>query len=112
MTQFSHHSFRRSMATTLHGSGASLNQIKMAGGWRSTAVVEGYVETSIGEKRKSAQMLSVTSQNNEQPLKLQVLSKAQEVAVAEKDSPESYTDMFKRGGIVFSNCSNCSITFN
>lgn len=46
------HCFRRSSATLLADSGASMSTIKRHGGWKSATVVEGYIEGSIANKRK------------------------------------------------------------
>ena len=55
---YTHHSLRRSMASQLHTNGATRLSIKYAGGWRCDKVVEGYVISSVGEKRRTAQMVS------------------------------------------------------
>lgn len=44
------HCFRRSSATLLADSGADLTSLKRHGGWRSSAVAEGYIEESIEKK--------------------------------------------------------------
>ena len=46
------------MASQLHTNGATRLNIKYVGGWRCDKVVEGYVISSVGEKRRTAQMLS------------------------------------------------------
>ena len=46
------------MASQLHTNGATRLNIKYAGGWRCDKVVEGYVISSVGEKRRTAQMVS------------------------------------------------------
>ena len=55
---YTHHSLRRSMASQLHTNGATRLNIKYAGGWRSDTVVEGYVISSVGEKRRTANLVS------------------------------------------------------
>lgn len=45
------HCFRRSSATLLADSGASMSMLKRHGGWKSNVVAEGYVEDSIANKR-------------------------------------------------------------
>jgi len=54
---YSHHSFRRTMATALHEEDATLEQIRMAGSWRSSGIVSEYVAESAGQKRKTANLL-------------------------------------------------------
>lgn len=46
------HSFRRTSATLLANTGASITSLKRHGGWKSAQVAEGYVESSINNKRK------------------------------------------------------------
>ena len=46
------HCFRRTGATLLSNSGANLVDVKSLGGWRSDAVVQGYIENSLANKRK------------------------------------------------------------
>jgi len=55
---FTGHCFRRTAATLLSNSGADILQLKRLGGWKSNAVAEGYVETSISGQTKIASMLS------------------------------------------------------
>lgn len=50
--KYTGHSFRRSSASLLVGSGADILRLKHHGGWRSTTVAEGYVEQSEEEKVK------------------------------------------------------------
>ena len=59
---YTHHAFRRTLATSLHQCGPTRQMIKRAGGWRSDNVVEGYIAESVGEKRKCATMLVSTEQ--------------------------------------------------
>ena len=55
---YTHHSLRRSMASQLHTNGATRLHIKYAGGWKSDKVVEGYVISSEGEKRRTADLVA------------------------------------------------------
>lgn len=52
------HSFRRTSATLLANSGADLLTLKRHGGWRSSSVVEGYIEESISNKRKIGHLIT------------------------------------------------------
>ena len=54
---YTHHAFRRTLASSLHEAGATRQMIKRAGGWQSDKVVEGYIAESVGEKRKCADLL-------------------------------------------------------
>lgn len=48
------HCFRRSSASILADCGASMSTIKRFGGWKSTVVAEGYIESSLGNKCRVA----------------------------------------------------------
>ena len=52
------HSFRRTSTTTLADAGASTNQIKRHGGWKSTSSAERYVAESNFQKRNSKKMIT------------------------------------------------------
>ncbi|XP_044595729.1 uncharacterized protein LOC123272797 [Cotesia glomerata] len=50
--RYTGHSFRRTSATLLANSGATLTMIKNHGCWRSSSVAEGYIENSLGNKMR------------------------------------------------------------
>lgn len=59
------HCMRRSSASLLADAGADITTIKRHGGWKSTAVAEGYVENSVENKKNIAnQILQGTSTSN------------------------------------------------
>lgn len=58
---FTGHCFRRSSVTHLANSGGDLITIKRHGGWKSSAVAEGYIDVSIKKKVEVAQILSGAS---------------------------------------------------
>lgn len=64
---FTGHVFRRTAATLLVDNGADVLQLKRLGGWKSSAVAEGYVESSLENKRKTAKMLSSSSKTVDLP---------------------------------------------
>ena len=51
------HCFRRSSATIWVGSGEDITTLKRHGGWRSTAVAEGYIEKSLTNKNNVAKKI-------------------------------------------------------
>ncbi|KAK5641530.1 hypothetical protein RI129_010077 [Pyrocoelia pectoralis] len=55
------HAFRRTAATLLVNSGADILQLKRLGGWKSSAVAEGYVDVSVANQTKTANMISLTT---------------------------------------------------
>jgi hypothetical protein len=58
---FTGHCFRRSSASHLANRGGDLITIKRHGGWKSSAVAEGYIEQSLKKKVEVAQILSCAS---------------------------------------------------
>jgi len=59
---FTGHCFRRTAATLLANTGGDVLQLKRLGGWKSSAVAEGYVENSLDGQLKIASMLSSSSE--------------------------------------------------
>lgn len=51
------HCFRRSSASILSDHGADFSAIKRLGGWKSTAVAEGYIENSLQNKIHTAEKI-------------------------------------------------------
>jgi len=62
---FTGHCWRRTGGTELARAGASLEQLKRAGGWRSTTVAERYIADGEPEKKKQAQMMTPQSDHPE-----------------------------------------------
>lgn len=58
---YSGHCFRRSSITHLANAGSDLVTIKRHGGWKSSAVAEGYIDTSLKKKIEVAKMFSEQS---------------------------------------------------
>jgi len=52
------HCFRRTSATLLIDAGGDITALKRHGGWKSTAVAEGYVDTSIANKMNTAHKIA------------------------------------------------------
>jgi integrase len=52
--KYTGHSFRRSSATILVDAGADITALKRHGGWKSTTVAEGYIDTFMKNKMDSA----------------------------------------------------------
>lgn len=55
---FTGHCFRRTAATLLANSGCDVLQLKRMGGWKSSSVAEGYVDSSLEGQLKISNMLS------------------------------------------------------
>lgn len=56
--KYTGHGFRRTSVTILADSGADITTIKRHGGWKSTAVAEGYIQNSVNNKRKICNQLT------------------------------------------------------
>lgn len=52
------HAFRRTSATVLANTGASIETLKRHGGWRSSTVAEQYIEDSLAYKRKTGDAIA------------------------------------------------------
>lgn len=101
------HCFRRSSATILVDSGEDITTLKRHGGWRSTAVAEGYIEESLTNKNNVAKKImgsinqsinlpsTSISHNLENNVNLSLKN-------ADSNSPK----------IVFNNCSNITLNIN
>lgn len=51
------HTFRRTSATILAENGGDILTLKRHGGWKSSGVAEGYIEQSIADKKRIAEMV-------------------------------------------------------
>lgn len=60
---FTGHCFRRTAATLLANNGGDLMQIKRLGGWKSSTVAEGYIDSSIVTQVNTAKLISKPSSN-------------------------------------------------
>lgn len=122
------HTFRRTSATLLADSGADLLTIKRHGGWKSSSVAEGYLEDSVGNKKRIGQRIASTisskpSTSREQQPQIDPVNEAaveapMDIAVTGKENTnfEILETMqpknLKNLNITFSNCSNVTIYFN
>lgn len=61
------HSFRRTSASLLAEAGGDILQLKKHGGWKSTAVAEGYVDSSLNTKMACASKIFSANNNVNQP---------------------------------------------
>lgn len=114
--QFTGHCFRRSSASLLADSGANLITIKRHGGWKSSAVAEGYIEDSITNKNKIAErILPSTSTASNAAIALEnpsTLTSASSGDVDDSTAVKLNTSAITSQGINISNCSGCNININ
>lgn len=73
------HSFRRSSATLLVDAGGDITALKRHGGWKSTAVAEGYIDNSMKNKMDTCQKILQSVQTNNSTTKTANQNLAMEV---------------------------------
>lgn len=59
LKEYTSHCFRRTAATILAESGASLSELKIAGAWNSSTVAESYIATSLRMKRTISDKMKI-----------------------------------------------------
>jgi hypothetical protein len=59
LKEYTSHCFRRTAATILAESGASLSELKIAGAWNSSTVAESYIATSLRTKRTISDKMKI-----------------------------------------------------
>lgn len=92
------HCFRRSSASLLADAGADMHTLKRHGGWKSDTVAEGYVETSVENKKIIATKIMGASVT---------VGSTSNVMVEEPSF-----NLAKASGVNFQNVSNCVIYIN
>jgi hypothetical protein len=116
--KYTDHSFRRSSASWFANAGADKDTIMRHGGWRSATVAEGYVETSIGCKKKIATQI-FTFEENAPPEKMIKLNNSENVENITKESDSKNMSTVNVGMSVgnmltlnFNSCSNVIVNIN
>uniref|UniRef100_A0A1Y1L726 Tyr recombinase domain-containing protein n=1 Tax=Photinus pyralis TaxID=7054 RepID=A0A1Y1L726_PHOPY len=106
--EYTGHCFRRSSATLLANKGADFLSVKRHGGWRSSAVVEGYVEESIQNKIQTAQTLtSVAGPSDDSQV-----HRSDEVHNQSLSNIVRNESTLGVSGVSIGSCTNCTITVN
>ncbi|XP_049825045.1 uncharacterized protein LOC126265979 [Aethina tumida] len=59
--RYTGHCFRRTSATLISNSGASITMLKQLGGWKSASIAEGYIENSLLNRQKIFDKIKVVS---------------------------------------------------
>lgn len=83
------HSFRRTGATLLSNSGASLVEVKNLGGWKSDAVAQSYIDNSLAIKEKnfagiiSARQVPLANESNVSKMSSTVTSSSNNLQLIE-----------------------------
>ena len=99
------HCFRRTAASLLVEGGGDLLTLKRFGGWKSSAVAEGYVEESIAMKMDITKRVMESSKKGED-----VQASSHEDVSNLPSTSASFPSV--PSGITFGNLTNCSFTFN
>lgn len=99
------HCYRRSSATLLVEAGGDLLQLKRHGGWKSSTVAEGYVDSSLKGKVSTGHMILGQSTSSSVTTATVTTESNQ---FQEQNSRVSSTG----SGITISNCQNCTFNIN
>jgi integrase len=103
------HCFRRTSASLLSDSGATVDVLKRHGGWKSSTVAEGYVENSVSNKKKIAD--SILGHTNGPSTSTASSSTSSEIIVNHIQSNSSISDDANR---LFNlvHCNNVTVNVN
>ena len=101
--EYTGHAFRRSSASWMANNGADKDTIMRHGGWKSSGVAEGYIETSRENKKRIAAQIFGENIGNP-PAKIAKIEKvASESVTVTSDSLPT---------LKFENCTSCTININ
>lgn len=115
---YSGHSFRRTSATLLVDAGADITELKRHGGWKSTAVAEGYLGDSINNKKRIFSKITESigieephKKNRSLNLPISSLANSSIPSTSSCHDKENAISTGKGGGTNVYNLSNCTVTF-
>ncbi|KAJ3655878.1 hypothetical protein Zmor_014987 [Zophobas morio] len=124
--EFTGHTLRRTSATILADMGGDILSLKRHGGWKSSMVAEGYVEESLTDKRRIANIIQGTPHhiNLPAPSSSNILCERSEEVCSEMPSTsthaatnseitipvENFTSNRNTSGINMT-CHNCTINY-
>lgn len=106
------HCFRRSSATHLADAGSDLLTIKRHGGWKSSAVAEGYIETSMKSKVAVAYNLSGPSTSGHSRVISSNDSQSQESTIRANNITQQSFVTKNLPGITIHAQDTCSVSVN
>jgi hypothetical protein len=110
---YTSHCFRRSGATMLAESGASLPVMKIAGSWKSSSVAEGYIAQSVLTKRSIAEAIDILDEKDENPSKVvKVANETIDSDVQQSSSTSSVINASNVQQFTMNNLSSCQFFFN
>lgn len=111
------HTFRRSSATLLANAGEGLIGLKRHGGWKSTSVVEGYIDDSINNKVAVAQRILSDKNIESQCISTDIGNTSTDppkitTGVNSLSSTSNDQSLLIKPGFNITNCKNCTFSFN
>lgn len=100
--EYTGHCFRRTSATLLVSGGGDITQLKRHGGWKSSAVAEGYIDDNLQNKNATAHKIL----GNQNPTT--ITSESEKVDLTLK------SDEIKSigSGLIIQNCKKCTFNIN
>lgn len=105
--QYTGHCFRRSSTSLLADSGADLLMVKRHGGWKSNSVAEGYIETSLQNKKNTAvRILGGPSTSTD----VNIVADNSNTRIANTHANSQFQT--SASGISLNNCHDCVININ
>lgn len=112
--QYTGHCFRRSSASILVETGTDLLTLKQHGGWKSSAVAEGYIETSINKKNDiSNRILSIQSASTSTITSNSLLQNPLSASTSTTTNNSLLQNSLSEAtSIKFDNLTNCTINVN
>lgn len=112
--EYTGHCFRRTSATILVDSGGDLLSLKRLGGWKSSAVAEGYVNESFHNQSENSNKITNAIINNKETKEVEN-SKTNKITINQLCNKEInlvQQNNLKTPNITLNNCNNCNIIFN
>lgn len=107
------HCFRRTSASLLADSGANVDVLKRHGGWKSSSVAEGYVESSINNKKMIAEKIFGHESEKKIDLENQINTTSNaSIASTSFNSVLNSNDNDFNKFFNFNNCTNVNISVN
>lgn len=108
------HCFRRTSATLLADSGATITTLKRHGGWKSDTVAEGYIAESVENKVKTGNVIAsaVLGVSNCQNVPRPSCTITSENHTPIETNIPGQSDDSQQKQFQFFNCSNFNVTIN
>lgn len=108
------HCFRRSGATILADTGADTLTVKQFGGWKSTTVMESYVEQSLARKEEIGKTILNSVQPSTSGIQDSQPSGSRTTKIVSTNHQKMELEQSGSSGTTYTGCSfhNCNFIFN